>query len=54
MNNKTFLVCYAILWFCIGGLITVNVFKILVEDNVIKDYQNAIFECQKSKLDLIK
>ena len=48
-----FVISLAIVWFCVGGLVTTTIFNIVVQNNVIKDYQNAIFECQQSKLDLI-
>ena len=54
MSQKMFVILLAIIWFCVGGLVTIFVFNSIVTDSVIKDYQNALFDCQESKLDLIK
>ena len=52
--EKRILILNAIMWFCIGGLVTIAILKITIDKYVISDYQTALFECQKSRLDLIK
>ena len=48
MKNKI-IIMTAIVWFCIGGLVTTFITGLILDKYVIEDYQKAIMECQLSK-----
>jgi len=47
MTNKQFLIGYAIIWFCIGGLLTTFVTLQIQDNNIIKPYQQEIIRLVK-------